>query len=118
MCGGFTVANRALALAAYMGLPKLVMAGCDFGWRGEQSDGDARYYADFVKSKPIDQVFMSDHGKVDGRPWMSRPDMVASAQDIARRIKSGQVEVWGDSLAVSLSKFSDEKLESVCKINT
>ena len=46
-CGGFTVANRALALAKYMGFQRVVMAGVDFGWR---DGGD--YYAPSAAPSP------------------------------------------------------------------
>jgi len=112
--GGFTVANRALGLAKYMGFERVVMVGADFGWR--VGNGDT-YYAGFVKAKPIDDVWMMDHGKVDGTDWKTRPDLLASAIDVARHIKRGHVKVLGDSLAVALSKHPDEYLDRVVKVN-
>jgi hypothetical protein len=113
--GGFTVANRALGLAKYGGADNVLLAGADFGWRTNVNDES--YYAKFVAAKPLQDVWMSDNGSVDGTPWSSRPDLLASAVDIARRIKQGAVEVIGDSLALALSKREDDYINNVCRIN-
>ena len=111
MCGGFTVGNRAVALAKYMGIEKIVVAGLDFGWR----DG-ATYYAEFCRATPLRDVLMHDDGKVDGRPWHTRPDLLASAKDIALRVKAGEVIVLGDSLAASLAKHDEVYIQGICRI--
>ena len=111
MCGGFTVGNRAVALAKYMGVEKIVVAGLDFGWR----DGEA-YYAEFCRAAPLRDVLMHDDGKVDGRPWHTRPDLLASAKDIALRVKAGEVVVLGDSLAASLAKHDEDYIQGICRI--
>jgi hypothetical protein len=113
MCGGFTVGNRALALAQYMGFRDLVMAGCDFGWR--VVDGDD-YYAGFVTRAPLDETFQVDDGKVDGKPWKTRPDLLGSAADIAHKIIDGQVTVLGDSLAVALAKRGRDYVDQVAQV--
>ncbi len=111
MTGGFTCANRAMALMAYMGVPEIVLAGCDFGWR----DGDA-YYADYCDFPHQDEMFMGDQGRLDGKPWHTRPDLLASAVDVAKKVKQGGVRVLGDSIAASLSLRDDEYLDWVCTI--
>ena len=111
MCGGFTVGNRAVALAKYMGIERIVVAGLDFGWR----DG-SDYYAEFCRAAPLRDVLMHDDGKVDGRPWHTRPDLLASAKDIAIRIKAGEVVVLGDSLAAALAKHDDDYIQGICQI--
>lgn len=111
--GGFTVANRALGLAKYMGFDKVVLAGADFGWR---VDGKDSYYAGFVDAEPLNDVWMTDQGRVDGKPWKTRPDLLASAVDVARHIKQGRVKVVGDSLAAALAKHPDEYLDRVVQI--
>jgi hypothetical protein len=112
MCGGFTVGNRAVALAHYMGFPHILAAGLDFGWR----DGGT-YYAEFCKAEPLRDVFMHDDGKVDGRPWHTRPDLLASAVDLARKARRGMVTIIGDSLAASLAKRDDEYLDRVAVVS-
>ena len=111
MCGGFTVGNRALALAKYMGIKKLVVAGLDFGWRDGQ-----QYYAEFCKAEPLKDVFMHDGGKVDGKEWHTRPDLLASAKDLALQVRRGEVVVLGDSLAAALAKHDDAYIAQVCQI--
>lgn len=114
MEGGFTVANRLLALAKYMGFEKVTLAGVDFGWR---PDNDAPYYAPgLTAAQPADQMFMSDGSQVDGREWMSRPDLVASAVHIARCIKNDEVSVLGDSLASALAKRDEAFLDRVATV--
>lgn len=113
MCGGFTVVNRALSCAKYMGFEKVVLAGADFGWREKSS-----YYAKGAKQKAGNEgIEMTDQGLVDGKPWLTRPDLLASAVSIAKLKKKGQIfGIWGDSLAASLAKRDDQFLESCCQI--
>jgi hypothetical protein len=110
--GGFTVGNRALGLAKYMGFKRVVVAGLDFGWREGRDDR----YAGFVDHEGLRDVFMSDQGRVDGTPWKTRPDLLASAVDVARHIKRGEVKVLGDSLARSLAAHDDDYLDRVVRI--
>jgi hypothetical protein len=112
MCGGFTVTNRALALAKYMGFDKVVMAGTDFGWRKEGGS----HYCDLVKVAANDDNYMTDQGLIDGKPWFTRPDQLASAQDVARKIKANEVTIIGDSLALALSKHTDEFLDDIVRL--
>lgn len=113
-CGGFTVGNRCLSLCQYLGFPRVIMAGFDFGWR----EG-GQYYAQGVSAQPLGGGYGTDHGEVDGRPWFTRVDLLASAVDVARRIKQGQnITVLGDSLAKSLSKRDEAFLEKVCRTET
>jgi len=112
MCGGFTVTNRALALAKYMGFKKPIMAGTDFGWRKEGGS----HYSDLVKVPTHDDQYMTDQGQVDGTPWFTRPDQLASAADVAKKIKADEVEVLGDSLAAALSKRDDKFLREIVQV--
>ena len=59
MCGGFTVTNRALALAKYMGFSRVVMAGTDFGWRDEGGS----HYSGLVHVSANDDNYMTDCGR-------------------------------------------------------
>ncbi len=113
MCGGFAVVNRAWALAQYLGFPKTVLAGADFGWRDADADS---HYASFVTVGPISKDFMKDGGNVDGREWYTRPDQLASAAAIAKGVLNGDVEVLGDSLAASLAKRGRAFVNTVVKI--
>lgn len=115
MCGGFTVINRAASLALYMGVPRIAIAGAEFGWR-EGSE----YYAAGCVGRPSNEnsVLFCDDGKIDGRPWFTRLDLMGSAVDIARRVKTGKVKIIGDSLAASLSRFTEADLDRVVKAYT
>ena len=106
MTGGYNVVNRALALAKYMGAVGMILAGVDSGWR----PGSA-FYADGTDNRP--GVDMSDHGVVDGREWMTRPDMLASAVALARFAKQNPVEFIGDVLPAKLVK-KDEAFLKQC----
>jgi len=112
MQGGFTVTNRTLALAKYMGFKKVLMAGTDFGWR----DPDGSHYSDLVMVPAYDDNVMNDGGEVDGKMWYTKPDQLASAVDIAKKIKAGEVKVLGDSLAAALAKCGDAFLEKVVRV--
>ena len=61
-------------------------------------------------------MFMGDDGRLDGKPWHTRPDLLASAVDVARKVKGGGVRVLGDSIAASLSLRDEEYLDWVCTI--
>ena len=114
MTGGFTVSNRALALIKYMGFKNIVMAGTDFGWRADHNKGS--HYADFVKVSPEDPSAMTDKGLVDGTLWHTRLDQLASAVDLAWKIKDGGVVVLGDSLASAIAKREDEFVKNLVSI--
>lgn len=116
MEGGFAVVNRAIALADYMGFPKIAVAGADFGWRNP----DAKtHYASFVEVGPMADEYMTDNGRVDGNeksPWYTRPDQLASAADVARKALTGKVQIIGDSLAAAMARRGRAFVESVVRI--
>ncbi len=109
--GGFTVANRAIGLCELMGIKKIALAGCDFGWRDNKS-----FYAGHFDGKPLDELFLNDKGRIDGKQWHARADMIASAVEVAKLIQDGRVEVWGDSLAASCAKWPRDKMKEICEI--
>lgn len=113
MCGGFTVTNRALALAKYMGFDPIVMAATDFGWRKK---GGSHYCPEIVKVATHDDQYMTDHGDVDGTTWFTKPDQLASATDVAKKIKAGEVTVLGDTLPGALAKRDDDYLEQIVQM--
>lgn len=137
MQGGYTVVNRAVSLAKYMGFPKIALAGADFGWRPGRDELDqlraenaideavyrrakrsARtggYYARGAREAAGNAgANLTDHGMVDGKPWMTRPDLLASAVAIARASKRGQIDtILGDSLAAALARRDEEFLKRV-----
>lgn len=114
MTGGFTVTNRALALMKFMGYTEFVLAGTDFGWREAQKRDS--HYADFVEVKTEQAEYMTDNADVDGKTWCTRPDQIASAVDIAWKIKRGELKVIGDTLPNALAKRDDTYLKELVTI--
>lgn len=98
MGGGYNVVNRALAAAMFMGCKEIYLAGNDSGWR----DGES-FYADGTRNR--EGIDMNDNGRIDGRTWHTRPDMLASALAMAKlpRIK--------DKCIKEIENF-DKQLES------
>lgn len=121
MMGGFTVVNRATALAAYMGAKMPIrIAATQFGTRTPQDvdnkDTAVGYYADGVTGQPGNKgPWFRDNGKIDGTEWWSKLDMMASAQHLAKMVKAGNVEFLGDSVAASLAKHPDEFIDQVAR---
>lgn len=107
MEGGVTVANRAVSLCRFMGIPRVVGIGMDFGYRP-----GAQHYVGFVNAKPLDGE-MTDSGEIDGTPWHSKPDLFVSACHMARLILSGYVTLLGDSLAAALANRGIDMIERV-----
>lgn len=104
--GGYTVVNRAMVLARFMGCNRLVLAGCDFGSRKRSE----RYFAGAQGNAGNDTgPEITDDGLVDGKPWWCRHDQILSAADVALALKADtNIEMLGDSLAKSLARHSDD----------
>jgi len=110
--GGYTVVNRAIALAEWMGAKRIHVAGAPFGWR-ESED----YYAPTVE-EPAGNASgptLDDQGRVDGKKWFTKADLLPSALSVARKAKASpeKFHFIGDSLASSLATKSYEFLERV-----
>jgi hypothetical protein len=110
--GGFTVVNRAVAVASWMGAKRICIAGAPFGWREDED-----YYAPTVE-EPAGNASgptLDDQARVDGKRWYSKADLLPSAMSLARKAKAspGKFDFIGDSLAASLAAKSDAFLERV-----
>jgi len=106
--GGYNVVNRAVSAAMYMGFSPVVLAGTDCGYREDQT-----FYV--CGDNPRDGVDMNDGGAVDGVPWLTRPDMLASGIALARLSKKlGKDEIifLGDTLPAKLQYKSEEFLNA------
>lgn len=119
--GGYTLGNRATGLSCYMGGNEggkaMYVAGVQFGTRTEQKQGDyAGYYAAGVKGAPGNKGhWFCDEGKIDGRPWWSKLDLMASAVEMAKHVRCGRVVMIGESLASSLAKHPQAYCDRVVK---
>ena len=106
--GGYNVVNRAVSVAMFMGFDTIVMAGTDCGYREDQ-----KFYVSGDNDKK--GVDMNDHGAVDGVPWLTRPDMLASAialAKLAKKLKKGRIVFLGDTMPAKLQYKSDEFLSA------
>jgi hypothetical protein len=106
--GGYNVTNRAAAAFLFMGAKRLVFAGADSGWRDDES-----FYADGTPNRP--GVDMCDKGLVDGKPWWTRPDMLASGVALAKLQKlygEDKIVFLGDVMPAKLAKKDDEFLDN------
>lgn len=119
MGGGYNVVNRAVSAALFMGASKIILAGCDCGWRTEDS-----FYVDGSNNRPGTDMFdkcmvegTDDEGKPidnpDARPWNTRPDMLASGVSIVKlaRKNKDKFVILGDTLPKRLWTKTDEFLD-------
>lgn len=110
--GGFTVVNRAVAIAEWMGAQRIYVAGAPFGWR-EGED----YYAPTVTEPASNSTgpTLDDQARVDGKTWFTKADLLPSAVSLARKAKARPDRFFflGDSLAASLAKKSEDFLNRV-----
>jgi hypothetical protein len=106
MGGGYNVVNRAVSAAFFMGAGRIVLAGTDCGWRT-----DEQMYADGPAHR--EGVDMTDHCMIDGREWMTRPDMLASGVALAKLAKKRPDDIvfLGDTLPSKLVHKDDEFLQ-------
>jgi hypothetical protein len=112
MGGGYNVVNRAVTAFLYMGCTPMVLAGTDCGWR----EG-SKFYVDETNNRP--GVDMCDGGAVDGTPWMTRPDMLASGVSLAKLAKSKSEEEMiflGDTIPAKLRYKDNEFLDQCAKM--
>lgn len=110
--GGYTVVNRAVSVAEYMGAKRIYIAGAPFGWR----EG-AGYYEGSVK-EPAGNASgptLDDKGQIDGKTWYSKADLMPSAVSLALKAKANPAKYYfmGDSLAAALAARSYEFIERV-----
>jgi len=101
--GGYNVTNRAVSAFLFMGVKQMVIAGADGGWRDGQS-----FYADGTQNRP--GVDMCDEGRVDGKRWNTRPDMLASSVALTKLAKAmgpDQIRFIGDVMPLALLQKDD-----------
>ena len=119
MGGGYNVVNRAVSAALFMGAAKIILAGCDCGWR----KGDA-FYVDGKNNRPgveMEDCFMvegtdAEGNKInnpDAQQWSTRPDMLASGVALAKlaKDKKEQFVILGDTLPSKLVHKTDAFLQ-------
>jgi hypothetical protein len=109
---GATVVSRSIGLAAWMGFERIDVHGADCAF----AEGDVAHANGETSAEAWGApVIMS--GEVNGRIWRTRPDMLMSAVDLARRTQQsqGHVRLIGDTLAVALLGKGDAYLDEVMR---
>lgn len=116
MSGGYTVVNRAVHAAEYMGARQIIIAGAPFGWR----EG-TEYYAKSITEAASNATgpTLGDNGSVDGKLWFTKADLLPSAVSLAKKAKKnpGKFIFLGDSLAKGLEKKDENFLQQIIKSN-
>lgn len=113
---GSTIVNRAVPLLYRMGHYPVTLAGADFGAR----DLAGGYYAAGMPGRLVDPLttdafVVQDGGRLDGRTWYSRPDLIVSARAVAHMIRGGFVTVLGDSLANALARVDEAAMDAAVR---
>lgn len=101
--GGYTVGNRAVGLAKLLGYPKVEVAGLPFGWK---VGGEAYAKGAAGRLRPDASLVMVHTDP----PWLSKPDLVASALHIAWAIKQRELRYIGEGLPTALAAMSEAEL--------
>ena len=106
---GLNAGTRALDLADFLGYKQIYMAGCDHAL-----SEDGEMYVGGEKFKILD---LTVEGVIDGRKYVTRPDMLSSAKALAYRKKElgSRMEFIGMTLPRALSTKSPEFLERVIR---
>ena len=112
---GLNSVTRAIDIAQFMGYEKIYVLGADCALQYEgaipnAAPGDPAYI-EWLKNKTVmhadggsalasDATPITLRGEIDGRTWLTKPDMAISAQWLARLVqKAGdRIELVGDTL--------------------
>ena len=105
---GLNVVNRALDLAGYLGFSKIYIVGAD-----NALGPDGMMYADGGKL-PEGEIWL--HGKIDGKEFRTKADMMMSATELVRvkrefRREGKRVVFLGKTLPAALDGKSDAFLK-------
>lgn len=107
--GGFNVCNRAIGVVDFLGYRKIILAGCDSGYR----EGET-FYCDGMTPTVRKVPMTTDEF---GSKWWSAPDMIASAVEIAKiarvydqKNRSDEFVIIGDTLPKALRYCDDATL--------
>lgn len=108
---GATVVPRAMNLLGHLGFVRVDVYGADCWF----DDGVVHANGEDVAAAFGNTMLMQ--GTVDGRRFITRPDLLMSAVDLARqvRINPGHIRLMGDTLAVLLLDKTDEDLDLVMR---
>lgn len=108
---GRNVVGRAVVLAQWLGFEHIDVHGADHAFIGDLAHANG----DNPQDAYGDPMIL--RGKIDGRMWHTRPDMLIAAVDLARwtRASGGNVRLIGDTLPAALLDKDDAFLDRVCR---
>ena len=122
---GYTVVDRFLGAADWLGFTHVDVYGADHAFRGNPERGTPAgdedvTHADgtLAASAYVNPLILE--GEIDGRVWRTRPDMLIAAVHLARRVRDsgGKIRLMGDTLPGALLDKDDAFLDEVCKVLT
>ena len=107
---GATVVPRLIALGAWLGFRRIDVYGADCAF----AEGDVVHANGGTASAVYGNPVIME-GKVRGRMWRTRPDLLMSAVDLARQVAQnpGHIRLIGDTLPVALMGLADDQLDAV-----
>ena len=135
-CGsGLNTANRALDVAEYMGFDKIYVLGADCALRFSSPPPDAEIgspehkawleqdvvmHADGGHALASGATAVTLSGEIDGRLWVTKPDMVISAVWLLKQAKrsNGRIELIGDTLPNAIKDKPEEFLSRLPYLET
>lgn len=112
MGSGQTVVSRTIKLAFWMGFERIDVYGADCCLGPENVTHANGEDAEAAYGNPL-----LWEAEINGRHWVSRPDMTMDAVDLVHRVREsqGRVRLMGDTLPVALLGKSEAVLAEVCR---
>jgi hypothetical protein len=109
---GSTVLTRVIGLMTWMGFEHVHVFGAD---HAVTEDHIAHANGETIHEAYGNPVLV--HGEIDGRRWITRPDMLMAAVHLARLVRDdpGVVTLHGDTLPGAILHMTDEELDAVCR---
>jgi len=108
---GMTVVSRSIGLAKWVGFERVDIYGADCAF----DDDVVHANGDDAQAAYGNPMLMQSDSEIGGKKWVTRPDMLMDAVDLARRTKQGGIRLMGDTLPVALMGKSDEYLDAVIR---
>lgn len=109
---GMTVLSRFTGLAFWLGFERVDVYGADCAIA---ADGTAHADGTMVMDAYRSPLLL-EH-VIDGRRWVTRPDMLMDAVEWVRRVRAsdGKIRLMGDTLPNALMDKEDKYLDLVCR---
>ena len=132
---GLNAVTRACDIALVMGASKITLLGADSALRVSRPppdfpagspehmrwlEEDTEMHADGGNALASGATAVTVEGEIDGRFWVTKPDMMISAVYLTRMIRhfEGRIEAIGDTLPNALKDKDDEFLDALPSLTT